>query len=115
MPEVLHYFDSLSQVPRKHSRTVLANSDPRTHAARKFHFLVLVGLDCGVYGQGVQSVHCGIVDGTDDPGWAEDVPADAVSLAIVVNQIFLWVVEVRLCGVDQSSKTQPWNKRWCSQ
>ena len=55
-------------------------------------------LHCGIYGKRVQSVHRGIVDGTDDPCRADDIPRGARVLAVLVQEVFLRIVEVGLDG-----------------
>lgn len=51
-------------------------------------WFVLVRLDGGVDGEWVQSVHCGVVDCADDPGWHDDVPGCVVCFAVLPEDVF---------------------------
>ena len=68
-----------SQVPRESKRNLPFCADGR--------------VDC----ERVESVHGGVVDRTDDPGGADDVPRRGrIGLAIIEQKVFLRVVEVWL-------------------
>ena len=77
---------------------MLASAKPCIIVAREMQLFVLVCLYGRVDGQWMQSIHGGVRDCADDPGWADDVPVCSVGLAVCEEFVLLWVVKVGLDG-----------------
>lgn len=76
---------------------MLAHAQPGIQVARERERLAALRAHGRVHGERVQRVHGGGADGADDPGGADDVPADAgVGAAVGEEQVLLLVVEVGL-------------------
>ena len=61
---------------------------PSLNISRIVQGFVLVCLHSSVHSEGVQSVHCCVVDCTNDPGWADNVPSCVVGFAVLPQDFF---------------------------
>ena len=98
-----------AQVACEFRGAVLGHAEPGVDVAWKSERFVLVGLDGGVDGEWVQGVHRCVVHGSDDPGWADDVPFGVGVLGAVLEEnVLLRVVEVGLHVVHARIRLGVW-------